>query len=1032
MEPRPLERAVARLRSRVGAFVGALGLRARLMLLVVGLAAPFIAFIATLAWTQAVNERAEALGRAGALARLATTRADEFLDRADATLRVLGRDLGGRESAAWQAEIDALRTDLPEHVDDLVAWSKDGTAVASLDPQVLVDVNVATRPFFREALRSGGLAIEAPVPGLGRSDPVVVVARAIVDRSGRLAGVVSQSTRLHALGSWLLRNGALPAGLVVTVAAPDGTVLARSVDPALWIGRTIPADAPLARDVREGSAETVGLDGVARLTGVATVARANWRVYAGMPTRTALAPRDAQLRAITILGVAALLVGVALAAIGANGITTRLSLLADDAARLEAGELGHRSVVPGHDEVGVLGNALNRMADALQQRSEALTRKTDELAQITANVPVLIAYVDANRRYRFANEYHRDVFGVPPESLVGRTLDELLGASYERIRPRIAEVLSGLPATFEASFAIPEGPPWFLVSCFPDYGDASQVRGFYAVCQDITRRRQAEEALAARERFTQLVTDTIPARITYIDTQGRVQFGNRDFARTWGIEAPFLGRPIADLVPPAVYRQIAPHLARSLAGEALHYELSTERPDGMQHDVVRYVPDIGADGTVHGVFTISQDVTAIRRSESARSESEKRMRLITDNVPAAMAYLNRHERYLFANAGFLDSFGLTLDDLVGRRVAEVQPPDVYATIKPHIDGVLAGERQRYQRVVTRLGSRRHELVEYIPEVGSDGDVSGFFALIHDVTDLHDAQVRVEASEQRLRSITENIPALICYIDRDRRYRFNSRYYEEWLGRPLSAITGRTVREVIGAETYAVDGPHIERAFGGERVDFEVEHRDERGVRYVRGSYVPDVDASGQVVGIYGATTDVTSLKAVEKQLERLAQFDALTGLPNRNQFNVRIAGALARIARSGLSVGLLFIDIDGFKRVNDSRGHAAGDALLREFGARLAAAVRETDTVARLAGDEFVVILDGVHRREECQFIARKIVATMRRPMRIGHEDVVVTTSIGVAMTDDSATAPEQLLQKADAALYVAKAQGRDRYEVAI
>jgi len=317
-------------------------------------------------------------------------------------------------------------------------------------------------------------------------------------------------------------------------------------------------------------------------------------------------------------------------------------------------------------------------------------------------------------------------------------------------------------------------------------------------------------------------------------------------------------------------------------------------------------------------------------------------------------------------------------------------------------------------------------------VASDGDVSGFFALIHDVTDLHDAQARVEASEQRLRSITENIPALICYIDRDRRYRFNSRYYEEWLGQPLSAITGRTVLEVIGAATYAVDGPHIERAFGGERVDFEVEHRDERGVRYVRGSYVPDVDANGEVVGIYGATTDVTSLKAVEKQLERLAQFDALTGLPNRNQFNVRIADALARIARSGLAVGLLFIDIDGFKRVNDSRGHAAGDALLREFGARLAAAVRETDTVARLAGDEFVVILDGVHRREECQFIARKIVATMRRPMRIDGGEIVVTTSIGVAMTSDSATTPEQLLQKADAALYVAKAQGRDRYEVAV
>jgi diguanylate cyclase (GGDEF)-like protein len=135
--------------------------------------------------------------------------------------------------------------------------------------------------------------------------------------------------------------------------------------------------------------------------------------------------------------------------------------------------------------------------------------------------------------------------------------------------------------------------------------------------------------------------------------------------------------------------------------------------------------------------------------------------------------------------------------------------------------------------------------------------------------------------------------------------------------------------------------------------------------------------------------------------------------------------------RSGLAVGLLFLDIDGFKGIHDTRGHAAGDEVLREFARRLSATVRETDTVARLAGDEFVVLVEGVHRRDECLFIARKIIAAMRRPFRVGDDDLPVTTSIGIALADDPALSAEALLQRADAALYSAKAQGRDRYEMA-
>ena len=972
--------------SLVRRWAGGLSLRARLALLVVALAIPFLLYMAAVAWTQASTGRASAMERTEALASLVAARVDDVVDDTDVFLRLVAHATAEASPAAMQRYVDSLRPDLRPYLGDVALWSLQGAPLAALDPQTLAaPYAIAQREAFRDALRTGALGIQGPVLLRDGAEPVVLVARGVADARGQLTAVVTASLRVRQIDSILDPTRTLPADAVVTLLDPSGVVVARSRDPEKWIGRDMSAMFDRTRFERtHGSSEIVGFDGVSRISGYAASTRTPWKVYVGIPSQAALAHQRAELRATFVLGIAALLPGLLLAALGVRGMTTRQRLPGDEA--------------------------------------------------ITANVPVLIACIDATQRFRFANEYHRDVFGIPPAKLIGRSLRELFTpGTYARLLPRINEVLSGLPASFETTFDARGTGPYFLVSCFPEYGDDNTVRGFYAVCQDITRRREAESTLAARERFIHLLTDTLPARITYLDTEGRVQFGNRVFRNAWGIaEDACIGRPLAELVPPAVYAQIGPRLARGLAGERLRYDLVSEGQNGEQHDIVHYVPDLDAEGRVQGLFTISQDVTALKRLEAARADSEKRIRTIADNVPAAIAYLNRHERYLFANAAFLSSFGTNLEDLVGQRVADVLPPEVYVSTRPHIEAVLRGERQRFQRVVTRQGARRHELVDYLPERDPAGEVTGFFALIHNITDLHDAQVRIEQSEQRLRQITDNVPALICYIDRERRYRFNSRFYEEWLARPLSDITGRTVLEVLGPQTHAIDAPYIERAFTGEHVDFELEHTDARGTRCVRGSYVPDLAPDGQVIGIYGVTTDITSLKQVERELARLAQFDSLTGLANRNRCDTSMTEALARARRSGSGVGLLFLDIDGFKRINDTHGHAAGDDVLREFARRVVAHVRETDTVARLAGDEFIVILENVGRHEECRVVARKIVAAMRTPFRIAAGEIAVTTSIGIAMSLDASLPAEALLHRADTALYSAKAQGRDRYEVAI
>ena len=193
--------------------------------------------------------------------------------------------------------------------------------------------------------------------------------------------------------------------------------------------------------------------------------------------------------------------------------------------------------------------------------------------------------------------------------------------------------------------------------------------------------------------------------------------------------------------------------------------------------------------------------------------------------------------------------------------------------------------------------------------------------------------------------------------------------------------------------------------------------------------VVERDAGGRALRLVGTDSDITRSKAAEDELRQRAEFDDLTGLPNRALFNDRIAGALTRAERAGTPVALLFVDIDHFKLVNDTRGHAAGDELLKIVATRLSETVRASDTVARLAGDEFTVILEGPASLAEAQAVAAKLVEAVRAPMRIGGIPVAVSASIGVAMLEPGEHDATPLLRRADEALYEAKRRGRNRYE---
>jgi diguanylate cyclase (GGDEF)-like protein/PAS domain S-box-containing protein len=296
-----------------------------------------------------------------------------------------------------------------------------------------------------------------------------------------------------------------------------------------------------------------------------------------------------------------------------------------------------------------------------------------------------------------------------------------------------------------------------------------------------------------------------------------------------------------------------------------------------------------------------------------------------------------------------------------------------------------------------------------------------------VTELAALRARLAESSEWLRTIADNVPALIAYVDTGLRYRFANDRYREWFGVKSQDMVGKTVVEAMGEAFYAPRRDAFERCLAGHASHLEFEEVRRGRTRVISSTFLPHV-RDGVVQGIYVLSTDATSAREYERQLHALAHSDHLTGLPNRRSYEERLEQAVARARRGATPLALALLDLDHFKQINDGLGHAAGDAVLREFAQRLAATVRSTDTVARLAGDEFVVVLEQVGSPLECERIAAKLHDAIRPPFALDGRALQVTSSIGIAWSPHPD--PSALAHVADEALFRSKHAGRDTASV--
>ncbi len=318
--------------------------------------------------------------------------------------------------------------------------------------------------------------------------------------------------------------------------------------------------------------------------------------------------------------------------------------------------------------------------------------------------------------------------------------------------------------------------------------------------------------------------------------------------------------------------------------------------------------------------------------------------------------------------------------------------------------------------------------DYIIRPVSDKEL---LARIRAMERIHTTEKRLRESEERYRIAIECSNDGVAIIKNDRYRYVNQRFVkmfgfadmEEVVGRHANCIAHDDDREKLAEEI-----GDWERALQEPRLYEFKGVRKDGAVLYIEAS-ITHMTYDGELV-VLALLRDVTERKKAEETIRELAYYDALTGLPNRILLHDRLTMTLAQAQRTGRSLAVMMLDLDKFKEVNDTLGHAAGDILLKAVANRLTGALRKHDTVSRLGGDEFIIVIPEVINKDDLAMLARKILDVVRAPFAIDEHNVSVGSSIGIALYPDDGTDIETLMQHADAAMYAAKQSGRNQYRL--
>jgi len=567
----------------------------------------------------------------------------------------------------------------------------------------------------------------------------------------------------------------------------------------------------------------------------------------------------------------------------------------------------------------------------------------------------------------------------------------------------------------------------------PVRGRGGAISRFIAIKKDTTTRQEAAEAQALLASIVESSEDAIFS--TSLD--GRILSWNRGAQALYGYSAEeIIGRPLSTLVYSDHQDDLRQRRQALSCGEnQVPFDGIGIRKDGKAIDIsVRPFLVRNRAGEVVREAAIVRDISLRKETEQARAL----LASIVTSSREAIFSTSLDGTFLTWNQGAEATWGYKAEEVIGKHVAMLTRPHLHPQQAEVLERIRKGESSQLDTVTLKAdGTPLEVAVTVSPVLNAAGEVVGSSTIARDISDRTRAEEALRQSERKYRSLVAHIPDVIWTANGWGEPVFVSDGCEKMSGYRPEEICGGGWRAMIHPE----DLPRLEESIQrmrtawagplteGETYDEECRIRRKDGEwiwihARATGSY--EKDGRRYVDGLL---SDITERKRLEQDLAFRATHDYLTGLPNRQRFEEVFQQALSTAARQNGKLALLYLDFDGFKVINDSLGHQAGDDLLRHAAQRLKGCLRESEMLARVGGDEFMLMLPNADDLNIAPGIAERMLGALSAPFRIGSQEIFLSASIGIASYPLDGQDLLALQRNADAAMFTAKRRGKNRVQ---